>query len=201
MAFRIAVLDPLPVFRDGIMAALGDAGFASEAPDDLMSWIRDEQRRVVLLTLGSAQDWALLTELHRTRPDVIVVAILEEADVTTIVRALTAGAVSVVSRDAEPALVRQVFEAAVEGMSLLPIEAVRVLSSPAANSPSTSNTPTPQEIQWLQELAGGATVAQLADLAGYSERAMFRLLRGLYAKLNVKSRTEALMYARDQGWL
>ena len=30
---------------------------------------------------------------------------------------------------------------------------------------------------------------------------MFRLLRSLYAKLDVKSRTEALMLARERGWL
>jgi DNA-binding CsgD family transcriptional regulator len=51
----------------------------------------------------------------------------------------------------------------------------------------------------LQQLAGGITVAQLAHRAGYSERAMYRLLRGLYIKLDVKTRTEALMLARARG--
>jgi DNA-binding CsgD family transcriptional regulator len=44
-------------------------------------------------------------------------------------------------------------------------------------------------------------VGQLADQAGYSERAMFRMLRNLYAKLKVSTRTEALMHARERGWL
>ena len=42
--------------------------------------------------------------------------------------------------------------------------------------------PSPREIEWLQQLAKGIPVAQLADRAGYSERAMYRLLRGLYTK-------------------
>jgi DNA-binding CsgD family transcriptional regulator len=45
------------------------------------------------------------------------------------------------------------------------------------------------------------TVRQLADRAGYSERMMFRLLRDLYDRLRVKGRTEALMLARERGWL
>jgi DNA-binding NarL/FixJ family response regulator len=201
MSVRIAVSDPLPTFRYGIMAALGDAGFDSEAPDDLMAWINDEQRRVVLMTLRSREDWDLLTQLHRARPDVIVVAVLEESSLTTFVRAVTAGAVSAVQRDAPPETVRQVFEAALRGTSLLPIEVVRVLASPGAAPPAVEDMPDPREVEWLQELARGATVAQLADRAGYSERAMFRLLRSLYAKLHVRSRTEALMHAREQGWL
>jgi hypothetical protein len=50
-------------------------------------------------------------------------------------------------------------------------------------------------------LAGGSTAAERARAAGYSERTMFRLLRALYRKLPVRNRTEALMYARDHGWI
>jgi DNA-binding NarL/FixJ family response regulator len=201
MSVRIAVSDPLPAFRYGIMAALGDAGFESEAPDDLLAWINDEQHKVVLMTLRSRGDWDLLGQLRRSRPDVTVVAVLEEADVGAFVRAITAGAASAVQRDAPPETVRQVFEAALRGTSLLPIEVVRMLASPGEAPPPVQDMPDPREIEWLQELARGATVAQLADRAGYSERAMFRLLRSLYAKLHVGSRTEALMHAREQGWL
>jgi DNA-binding NarL/FixJ family response regulator len=121
--------------------------------------------------------------------------------VPTYVRALTAGAVTAVPRDAPPEGVREVFEAAMRGTSLLPIEVVRVLASPSEPAPHAPDMPTQREIEWLRQLAGGMTIAQLADGAGYSERAMFRLLRALYAKLNVKTRTEALMHARERGWL
>jgi DNA-binding NarL/FixJ family response regulator len=201
MSVRVAVFDPLPVFRHGMMAALGAAGVRSEAPEDLMTWIHQEQRQVVLMTLRSTEDWALLARLHHARPDVVVVAVLEETSVGAYVRALAAGAVSAVPRNAPPEGMRQVFEAAVSGTSLLPTEVIRVLVSsgePALDSPEM---PSPREIEWLQQLASGITVAQLAGRTGYSERAMFRLLRGLYAKLDVRTRTEALMLARERGWL
>ena len=59
--------------------------------------------------------------------------------------------------------------------------------------------PSAREIEWLQQLADGITVAQLADRTGYSERAMYRLLRGLYTELDVKTRTEALMLRACAG--
>ena len=201
MSLRVAVFDPLPVFRHGIMAALNDTGFRSEAPDDLLAWIHEEEPRVVLMTLRSTEDLALLTQLHEARPEVVVVAVLEDAGVRSYVRALTAGAVSAVPRDAPPEEVRKVFEAAVSGTSLLPAEVVRALVSPEEPAPGAPELPSPREIEWLQTLASGFTVGQLADRAGYSERAMFRMLRNLYAKMNVGNRTEALMQAHERGWL
>lgn len=68
MSVRVAVFDPLPMFRHGIMAALGAGGVGSEAPEDLMTWIHQEQRQVILMTLRSAEDWALLAQLRQARP-------------------------------------------------------------------------------------------------------------------------------------
>ena len=201
MSVRVAVFDPLPVFRHGIMAALSVSGVGSEAPEDLMTWIHQEPCQVILMTLQSAGDWELLARLHRAQPGVVVVAVLEDTDVGSYVRALASGAVSAVPRDTPPEGIRQVFEAAVSGTSVLPTEVVRVLLSSGESVPDASERLSPREIEWLQQLANGTTVAQLADQAGYSERAMYRLLRGLYVKLNVKTRTEALMLARERGWL
>lgn len=201
MSVRVAVFDPLPVFRLGVMAALGDVGLRSEAPEDLLAWIGEQPPRVVLMTLRSADDWGLLARIHDKRPDAVIVAVLEDTGVPSYVRALRAGAVSALPRDAPPEGVREVFEAAVRGTSMVPVEVLRALASLEAPQPHDPDRPSPREIEWLQQLATGVTVAQLADRAGYSERAMYRMLRGLYARLNVNSRTEALMHARDQGWL
>ena len=62
---------------------------------------------------------------------------------------------------------------------------------------------------WLTEddfvningLAAGATVAELAEGAGYSEREMFRILKQLYAALGVENRTQAIIWATRHGIL
>jgi DNA-binding NarL/FixJ family response regulator len=199
MPVRVAVSDPLPVYRRGIMATLGEAGFHPEAPDDLLAWIRQEHRHVVLLTLDAPSDWALLVELRHTRSDLLVVAVLSDVSVQSYVKALITGAAAAVPRDASPEAVRRVFEEAVEGFSVLPVEVVHALAAP--HQRESGPTPAAHELDWLRQLANGATVAQLAERSGYSERAMFRLLRDLYQRLEVSSRTEALILAQQRGWL
>jgi DNA-binding NarL/FixJ family response regulator len=201
MTVRIAVSDPLPMFQRGIMATLGDAGFYPEAPQDVLAWARQDSRRVVLLTMQSSGDWALLAELREASPDLLVIAVLTDTSTATCVRALLAGAVAVVARNAPPENVKQVFEAVVAGTSPLPVSVVRALASSREPQAESSGAPSVREIEWLRMLAAGATVPQLADRFGYSERAMFRLLRGLYQRMQVGGRTEALMRAHELGWL
>jgi DNA-binding NarL/FixJ family response regulator len=201
VSIRIAVSDPLPVFRRGLMTVLGDAGFEPRTPEELLAWIRDEQRPVVLLTLLSSDDWSLLTRLRETRADTMVIAVLADTSTRNHVQALLGGAVAVVARDALPETVRKVFEAAIAGKSLLPVDVVRALTTSQSFPDEDESVPSPQEIGWLRELALGTTIARLADRAGYSERAMFRLLRALYHRVGARNRTEALIRAHERGWL
>jgi DNA-binding NarL/FixJ family response regulator len=200
MPVCIAVSDPLPMYRQGILATLGEAGFGVEKPEDLIDWVRQEPRRVVMLTLGTAADWALLARLQRESPDVVVVAVLTDASVQSHLRAIVAGALAAVPRDAAPEAIKRVFEDAVRGVSALPVEVVTALAAPHERSEHVQE-PSQSELAWLRDLADGSTVAQLAERSGYSERAMFRLLRELYGRLEVRNRTEALMLAQRRGWL
>ncbi|MEV4509935.1 response regulator transcription factor [Dactylosporangium sp. NPDC049525] len=201
MSVRVAVVDPLPMFSRGVLATLGDAGFEAEVPADVPAWVRAAERHIVLLTLASPQAWALLTSLRRIRADLVVVAVLDEHGPAASLRALAAGAVGIVPRDATPAQIRDVVAAALNGACLLPIEVLRALVAPAPRDDGRAGPPSEQEIGWLRLLATGATVPEVATRTGYSERMMFRLLRALYAKLGVANRTEAIMHAHDRGWV
>jgi len=200
MPILVAVWDPLPIYRRGMLATLSAAGFAVETAADLLDWAQQEHRLVVMLTLSTPADWAVLERLREERPAVLVVAVLPDADAQSYVRAVAAGATSAVPRDAAPEAVRRVVEDVLRGVSSLPAEAMAALAAPHER-PTHVPEPSPPELDWLRELAVGATVAQLAERSGYSERAMFRLLRELYARLGVRNRTEALMLAQRRGWL
>lgn len=201
VSIRIAVSDPLPLFRRGVMAVLGDAGFEPQTPEELLSWIREEQRPVVLLSLLSSDDWRLLARLREARADTMVIAVLADASTRSHVQAIRGGAVAAVTRDAPPDTMRKVFNAAVAGKSILPVEVVRGLATLEPPEEEDEWVPSPQQVDWLRELALGTTVARLADRAGYSERAMFRLLRELYVRIGARNRTEALIRAHERGWL
>src|SRR6266508_388413 len=158
---RIAVSDPLPVFRRGLMTILGDAAYEPQSPDELLAWIRAEQRPFVLVTLLSSDDWMLLERLREARADTVVIAILDDTSVRNHVQAILSGAVAVVPRDALPDTLRMVFEAAVAGKSLLPMEVIRALTRPQPLQEMDEHVPSPQEIGWLRDLAFGTTVARL----------------------------------------
>jgi hypothetical protein len=72
MGVRVAVFDPLPVFRRGVLACLPEAGFESETREDLLRWARAEERRVVMLSVQAQEDWELLADLCRAPVNVVV---------------------------------------------------------------------------------------------------------------------------------
>lgn len=199
MSVRVAVSDPLPMFRQGVMACLEDVLVEPETPTDLRTWARGTDHRVILLTVQAAEEWDLLSELCQERGDLIVVAVLEEASVAGYLRAISAGAVTAIPRTVSMTKLRVVFQAAVEGSTLLPTEVVRALADRSAQA--VAEYPSTREIGWLRDLANEVSVSRIAESAGYSERMMFRLLRDLYTRLGARNRTEALMLARDREWI
>jgi DNA-binding NarL/FixJ family response regulator len=200
VSVRIAVWDPLPIYRRGMMTALAGAGFSSDEPEDLLEWSSEQQHKVAFLTVQSKQELTLLTELKGSWPDLILIAVLAEENVEMHVKAVKAGATAAVGRTATPEEILQVFNAAIRGVSMLPAEAVRALAAPKAPHDET-NQLTPREILWLRALSQGMTVAQLAENVGYSERAMYRLLRDMYRRMHAANRTEAVLKASRAGWL
>jgi DNA-binding NarL/FixJ family response regulator len=204
---RVAIADPLPIYRQGLRSVLQEDTslaldlFDSRTPNDLRDWIQRDERTVVLVTVESAGDWELLAEVRRLRADAIIVAVLTEPSVGNQVRALGAGAVATVARDATPDEVRTVVRAAARGQSLLGVEVLRTILAAREVPVREIDEPTDDEMAWLRQLAHGGTVVDLARRSGYSERMMFRLLRDLYAKLGVENRSGALLRARDRGWV
>lgn len=196
---HVAVLDPLPFFQRGVVEALTSDEILVEAPADIGAWVAQGGQRVVILTLASPADWALLEQLSVTTP---VVAVLEENTDPLSIRALRLGAGSVVPRSATVTTMRRALEAVLAGDAIVSRSVVRSLV--ASSRLHASSAPPPlgeEEVRWLRQLASGVTVARLATMAGYSERAMYRLLNGIYDRMGVTNRTEALIKADAHGWL
>lgn len=195
----LAVLDPLPLFRLGVLAALG-GGRELTSLDELTHWVSPGTDTVVLLTVDEdSEAWSVLAML-RQHPELRTVAVLAPFTVTTAARALRAGAAHVVPRDAEPAVLRRVLDEVVEGVVSLPLTVLRAATA-APRHTRQHGQPSDEELSWLRALAAGETVAALAARVGYSERMLYRRLTELYHRLAVTNRTQALILARDEGWL
>jgi DNA-binding NarL/FixJ family response regulator len=199
MGARVAISDPLPAFCRGVAAILREAGLEAETPSDLLAWADDDEVKVLFLSVITPRDWSLLERLTERDPEAVVVAMLEDPGVPSYVRALTAGAVIALPRDASPSAIREAYEAIITGRSLIPTPVLHALVRRPAEL--EAGRPSPREREWMRDLAGGMTVSQLAAKAGYSERMMFRLLRDLYSRFGASTKVEALMLARENGWL
>jgi DNA-binding NarL/FixJ family response regulator len=195
MVLRVEVADPLPLFRRGVEAVVGELNHRVVVPEDLATWSQD--RRVVLFTVLTRDDWSRLSRLCGEAEALDVIAVLAPYDMAGAVRAVTAGAIGVLPRDASVEETRAALTALVDGRVTLPLDVLRGLRGTATPEPGAALTA--REIGWLRDLAQGATVARIASDAGYSERMMFRLLRDVYTRLGAESRAEALMAARDRG--
>ncbi len=201
MAVQVAVADPLPLFRDGAVAALTAAGHVVHTPGDIVAWAGQVRGAVVLLTVLAEADWDVLARLARTGSEPTLVVLLGEGSAAAGVRAVRGGARSVLARHASAEVLRRTVSATIDGQAVLPAAVADMLASGAETGTGPARALSAEKLSWLRALAAGSTVAQLAGQAGYSERAMFRLLRSLYRDMGVGGRVEALMRAQEQGWL
>jgi DNA-binding NarL/FixJ family response regulator len=197
----VAIVDPAPAYRRGLSLVLEKAGFGPvEDPDDAPGWAATPGCRVLLVTVRSASDWVQVRNLADSSCEVIVVALLVDPTADRHSEALRAGAKGATAWDSTPELIVEVVSAAVRGYAFLPSSVARAI---ATGQPPVFDRDwvTPEEVEWLRMLAAGSTIHELADKVGYSERALYRVLHGLYGRMRVANRTEAILQANRWGLL
>lgn len=186
----VRVVEEAAAYRRGLEEAFAAAGHRVAAEEEVPD--------LALVAMRVAADCGRLDAWSARAP---VVALVEPGDAETVAHAFHHGAVAVVEWQAETARIVEVAEAAARGDALLRAATARGLPGtgvdPHAERPHVDD----EEIEWLEELARGATVVGLADDFGYSERVMFRRLHDLYARLGAANRSEALISAVRFGLL
>jgi DNA-binding NarL/FixJ family response regulator len=165
-----------------------------------VAWIRRPDQCVVILTLDSKESWELLGPLCDAALTHPVIALIEEESAALGVRAIRTGARSILLRQVSAVTLRRTVEATIDGQAVMP-SVIAVALASGSPTATVVPAPTPQQLSWLRQLAGGSTVAELAHQVGYSERAMFRLLQSLYRSLGVRTRIAAIIRAQEQGWI
>ncbi len=194
----VAVIDPCPAYCRGLAGALAEAGFTVHRPEDALRWASKKGDRVVTVTVEAESGEETVRTFASAGPDVQLVALLPETTASAYGDALRFGACGAVGHDDPLAEIVETVGAAVRRRTLLPRTiAFEVASTNGARS--TAVKLSAQDTQWIRALASGATVAQLADQVGYSERELYRLLKRLYSRLGVERRSEALVRAGTLG--
>lgn len=193
----VAVVEPAAAFRRGLEAALRTSGFEAQTPSDPLTWAKEQPHGIVVATLRSKEDCELIEAIAEAGTP--VVALLPASDTDEYSHALRHGAVAAADWNAEPDAIAEVVAAAAAGLSLLPTTIVRKFADRGnhGHSPMVGS----EEVSWLQALANGVSVVDLADEFGYSERSLFRRLHDLYGRLGVNNRAAAIIEAERLGLL
>ena len=174
-------------------------GFETVPLLTLDDWTPGSGGAVVIVRSSVPPD--ALGDFNREHPHIPVLGVIDLVDVSTFAAWVRAGAVGVLSESDDPADYVHAISTARNGRAPVPFKILRAMAQRVPTSDDLSTWANADEQMWLQEMASGRTVAELAAELGYSERAMFRNLRRLYVRLGVKNRTEALLWADRSGVL
>jgi DNA-binding NarL/FixJ family response regulator len=205
---RVVVVDDQLVMREGLVALLdlvddvevvGDAGDGSAALELLASRTAD----VVLMDLRMpVMDGVEATRrIAADHPDVAVVVLTTYADDESIAAALQAGARGYLTKDAGRAEISAALRAVAAGQSTFDAAVSRrivaAMTSPASVPPPAGLTA--REAEVLALIAQGLGNADIAGILFIGETTVKTHINNLFAKINVRTRPEAIRYAYRHG--
>jgi DNA-binding NarL/FixJ family response regulator len=209
---RVLVVDDHAVVRQGLFAFLngepdlevvGEAAGGAQALD-LLARLDSEGRRprVVLMDLQMEPiDGIESTRQIRSRYDnVEVVALTSFAEQRRVHAALEAGASGYLLKDADAEEVAVAVRAADRGeVQLDPVVARQLTASLRAPNDDGASELTSRELEVLRFIGMGETNKAIASGLGISERTARSHVSSILAKLGLRSRTQAALWAVREG--
>jgi len=206
---RILVADDHPVVREGICGRLAreeDFLVVGQAVDGGEA-IRQAQRLcpdVVLLDVAMPGPGAVpvLEELRQAVPQAQVLVLSAFDDDRYVFGTLEAGAAGYLLKDERLSTLVDAVRAVARGESWLsPRVASKVTHRALGKATGASGPPlTNREQEVLRLMAQGKENAEIADTLVISEQTVKFHVGNIYAKLDVNSRTAAVVEAIRQGW-
>ncbi len=205
MPIRILIVDDHDVVRQGLhmflkpdreFEVVGEAANGAEA----LELARQLRPDVVLMDLlMPVMDGVTATAaIRKELPAVQVLALTSVLEDQAVVGAIRAGAIGYLLKDTRAADLRRAIKAAAEGqVQLSPEAAARMLRE--VRTPETHTALTERESEVLRFLARGASNKQIAQALNISDETVKTHVSNVLAKLNVSSRTQAALYARQMG--
>ncbi|MEV6109758.1 response regulator transcription factor [Streptomyces sp. NPDC051940] len=202
---RVFVVDDQDLVREGIAALLGlqdgieVAGTAGDGAEAVAN-APDARPDVVLMDVRMpGMDGVAATEaLRRRLPGVKVLMLTTFDDDEYVTRALRAGATGYLLKNLPAADLARAVHLAHAGVAQLDASvAARIAAGPtAAPGPLT-----PRETEVLRQIAAGASNREIAARLYLSEGTVKNHISRILARLGLRDRTQAALYARDSGLL
>jgi len=170
--------------------------------DDIFRLPKTDGQTAVLLDVPEQIQWVM--NLIETVPDYSLLCLVDGYDLEQIVSLLQVGASGVLSRDATVPELTQALVATSRGEIVLPptfaTRALAALARGEVHSKRSFETLTDRERDVLSLLSQGMTNKDIAQSLFLSVRTIEAHLRNIYSKLDVNSRTEAVLWAVQHGF-
>lgn len=142
----------------------------------------------------------LIAELNRTAPQTLCVVASIYDDNAHLFPALRAGAQGYLLKDQPLAQIVELLKGIAEGRPPLSPAIARKLLSHFQPAPQLQHEQlTKRETEVLRHIAKGMTLPETARLLGISSNTVSGYVKSIYRKLNVSSRAEATLSARNLG--
>jgi NarL family two-component system response regulator LiaR len=182
---------------DSELEVVGEASNGSEA----VQMCQKLQPDVVLMDMlmpvmdGIAATAAIRAEL----PDTEVIALTSVLDDGTVVGAVKAGAIGYLLKDTQADELRRAIKAAAAGQVQLSPQAAARLVNEVRVPESQVSSLTDRETDVLKLLAKGRANKEIAAELSIGEKTVKTHVSAILGKLGVQSRTQAALYAAQQG--
>jgi DNA-binding NarL/FixJ family response regulator len=207
MSTQLIILAPFNLHRAAWQALLerqpgiAVAGAISSLSE--ISHFQLEQPATILLDIPAVQV-RNVNLLHDALPDFGLLYLVDQYDLDEIVTLLGTGATGFIKRDASEGDLARAIIATGRGEVILPAELATQALVALARRKGPQEIPqitlTEREQQVLELLAKGLTNKDIAQTLILSVRTVEAHLRNIYGKLDVGSRTEAVLWAVNQGF-
>lgn len=198
---RLLIVDDHPVFRTGVVAMLTDSSnvtVVAQAEDGAaaIEAYRAHRPDIVLmdLRLPKLSGVEAILQIRREFADCRIIVLTTYDSDEDIFRAIQAGAKSYLLKDTSQDEIVRMVNAVYEGCETLPPEVADILADRLNRKDLTE-----REIQILKLLVLGRSNKEISSEIGISERTVKFHLAGIFGKLKVLDRTQAVIAAIRHG--
>ena len=214
---RLLLVDDHTMLREAMrrsmelagLEVVGEAGDGAEA----ITLVDDLLPDVILMNVSMpVVDGVEATrQIHRRHPDIAIVMLTMHADAEVVRRALSAGAVGYLVKDASMSEVVGAVRQAAQGDTTLSVELASSMlgevhrmtaqepASTSAETPAPEQVITKREEEVLQLIAEGLSTTEVAAHLYISVKTVKNHLASIYAKLDSRDRTQAVIRAVKMG--
>jgi len=201
-ASRTILIEPNRLFRQGLKHLLAGTRFEVEVEFSTMEQAVDGAVASGLVIIGEVSKEP--GDLHRLRdayPDARIVVLAIDLTVDALRDAMNTGADGFLMKDVSPEALIQSLELIMMGEKVYPTNlAAMLLDLNSAPSPNSTRGLSPRELEIVQALVTGASNKLIAIRLGITEATVKVHLKTLLRKIDVINRTQAAIWAMNNGF-